>query len=100
MDNANSGTDRGGAQGSEVVNVGAISLTWDPGTRLAVMRFSEPTVATSPAADILVKAMTRWVGTDSGPFALLADTENNSSVDAQWRAMWGSFFKAHKSSGM
>ena len=100
MNKANSGTNAGVVQGSEVVNVGPISLTWDAGIRLAVMRFSEPAIGTGAAADTLVKAMTRWVGTDLRPFGMLADTKNNSSVDAQWRATWGSFYKAHRTSGV
>lgn len=100
MEKVNSDPDKGVAQGFEVVSVGAISLTWDAKTRLAILRFAEPTVGTGPAAEILVKAMTRWVGTDSEPFGLLADTKNNPSVDARWRATWGAFYKAHRNSGV
>jgi hypothetical protein len=100
MDKANSETSKDVGQGSETVNVGAISLTWDSQNRLAELRFSEPTVGTGPAAEVLVQAMTRWVGTESRPFGLLADTKNNPSVDAQWRAKWGEFYKLHKTSGV
>lgn len=75
-------------------------MTWDVETRLAVLRFSEPTIGTGPAAEVLVKAMTRWVGKEEKPFGLLADTKNNPSVDAQWRATWGAFYKIHKNTGV
>ena len=99
MSQQDSGADGGAMQGTDVVHAGAVSLIWNARTRLAVMRFAEPTVGTGPAAEILVGAMERWVDSDR-PFGLLADTRNNPSVDAQWRARWGMFFKAHKSSSV
>ncbi len=100
MSTANRSMDGGVALAPDVVNVGAISLTWDPKTRLAVLRFSEPTVGTGPAAITLVKALEKWVGADARPFGLLADTKNNPSVDSHWRATWASFYKVHRKSGI
>lgn len=100
MDKANWGTSAGVVARTEVVNVGAIRLTWDPASRLAVMRFSETTIGTGLAAVPLVNAMSRWVGSDSGLFGLLADTKNNPSVDAEWRATWGAFYKLHRDSAV
>src|SRR5262245_30161087 len=99
MDKTNSDTTGNVAQESEVVNLGAISLTWHLKTRLAVLRYSAPTIGTGPAAEVLVKAMQQWVGTDGKPFGLLADSKNNPSVDARWRAAWGNFYKSHRTSG-
>jgi len=99
MDKVNSGTG-GGAPRAEVVKVGTISLSWDPGPRLAVMSFSEPTIGTGPAAASLVEAMKRWVGTDSRPFGFLVDAKNNPSVDIQWRSTWSTFYRVHKDSAV
>ena len=80
----------------EKITQGAIELTWDAGSRLAHLRYERETAATGPDARVLVDALATWVGTEPRPFALLADNERNTSVDAEWRSIWGTFFKARR----
>lgn len=80
----------------ERVNRGSIEMTWDPNPRLAVLRFHRETRATGEDARVLVDAMTRWVGTDGGPFGLLGDGERLASLDAEYRSVWGGFLRLHR----
>lgn len=80
----------------ERVNRASIEMTWDPNARLAVIRFHRETRATGEDARALVDAMTRWVGTDGSPFALLGDGERLGSLDAEYRSVWGGFFRLHR----
>ncbi len=98
MDTPTRNTSGEKAREAEAVNAGAISLTWEPGIRLATLRFAEPTIGTGPAAQILVKAITGWAGANFEPFGLLADAKNNPSVDAHWRSTWTAFLKIYKAS--
>lgn len=78
------------------VTSGAIEMTWDSVARIALLRFNADTHATGKDAGILIEALTRWIGTDQKPFALLGDGGRLSGVDAEYRSKWGSFFRAHR----
>jgi hypothetical protein len=78
------------------VTSGTIEMTWDPESRLAVIRFETETKATGKDAALLVEALTRWIGIERRPFGLLGDGGKLSGVDAGYRSVWGGFFKAHR----
>lgn len=80
----------------EKITVGSIEMDWHAGTRLAVIRFARETHATGKEAVLLVEALTRWIGTDGRPFGLLGDGGNLRGVDAEYRSVWGTFFKQHR----
>lgn len=80
----------------EKATSGAIELSWDPERRVALMRFEHETHATGNDARVLVEALARWVGTDSKPFALLGDGAKLAGVDAEYRSVWGRFFRQHR----
>lgn len=80
----------------EKVATGSIEMTWDPAARVAELHFERETHATGPHATVLVEALTRWIGPDSSPFALLGDGKNLASLDAQYRAVWGEFLREHR----
>ena len=71
-------------------------MTWDPQTRLAVLRFSAETHATGQDAAVLIAALSTWVGTGPEPFALLGDGERLRGVDAEYRSRWSGFLRQHK----
>ena len=71
-------------------------MSWDPDARLAVIRFERETRPTGHDARVLVDAMTRWIGADDGPFALLGDGGKLAGLDAEYRAVWGRFFRQHR----
>lgn len=78
------------------VTSGVIELSWDPETRVALIRFARETHATGNAARVLVEALTRWIGTEGKPFALLGDGGKLAGVDAEYRSVWGRFFRQHR----
>jgi hypothetical protein len=80
----------------EEVTVGTIRMTWDPGSRLAVIRFERDTHATGRDAAVLVDALSRWIGTDRRPFGLLGDGSRLSGLDAEYRSVWGRFLRHHR----
>jgi hypothetical protein len=80
----------------ETVTSGSIQMTWDPDVRLAVIRFERETRAAGRDARVMVEAMTRWIGTEGKPFGLLGDGGNLSGLDAEYRSVWGSFFREHR----
>lgn len=82
----------------ENVRTGSIEVTWDPESRLAVLWFERKTRATGKDAAVLVDAMTRWVGSDGRPFALLSDGGKLAGVDAEYRSIWARFFRQHRDS--
>lgn len=80
----------------EKVTVGSAEMDWDADSRLAILRFTRETHATREEAVRLVEALTRWIGTEGRTFGLLGDGAKLSGVDAEYRSMWGAFFKQHR----
>jgi hypothetical protein len=80
----------------ERVITGPIEMTWDPDSRLAVIRFERETQATGKDAVVLVDALTGWIGTEGKPFGLLGDGGKLSGLDAEYRSAWGSFLRHHR----
>jgi hypothetical protein len=73
-----------------------VVMTWDPAVRLARIHFERETRATGEDAAVLVAALSRWIGGERQPFALLGDGKGLASVDAEYRARWGRFFREHR----
>lgn len=80
----------------QAVTSGAIEMTWDPEARLAVIRFARKTQATGRDARVLVDSLTEWIGTEGRPFGLLGDGANLAGLDAEYRSVWGRFFREHR----
>lgn len=78
------------------IRSGTIELTWDPESGLAVIRFERETRATGKDAVVLVDAMERWVGAERKSFGLLGDGSRLAGVDAEYRSVWGKFFRQHR----
>lgn len=80
----------------ESITVGSIEMDWDADTRMATLRFTRESHATGKEAVLLVEALTRWIGTDGRTFALLGDGDRLGGIDADYRSMWGTFFRQHR----
>jgi hypothetical protein len=78
------------------ITVGPAEMTWDAGSRLAVLRFEREMRATGTDAEKLIEALTHWIGAEGRPFALLGDGGNLAGVDAAYRASWGKFLRQHR----
>jgi hypothetical protein len=80
----------------ESLNSGPIQMTWDPQTRLAVIRFGRDTNATGRDAQVLVTSLEGWVAEENKPFGLLGDGGRLSGMDADFRAAWSRFLRQHR----
>lgn len=78
------------------ITVGSIEMTWDSESRLAVLRFESETRTAGKDAAVLVDALTRWLGGDRKPFGLLGDGGKLAGLDAEYRSVWGKFFRQHR----
>lgn len=75
---------------------GNIEMTWDPEARLAFLSFKEKTRASRPDAEALVSALAGWIGEEGKPFGLPGGGGRLGAVDAEYRAIWGQFFRKHR----
>lgn len=82
--------------GLERITVGSIELDWDVEARLATLDFSQESHPTGEEAAHLVEALTRWIGTEGKTFGLLGDGGKLSGVSAEYRSVWGTFFRQHR----
>lgn len=80
----------------ESVTSGVALMTWDPGSRLATLRFERAARVTGADARTLVGSLTGWIGGDGRPFGLLGDGKNLSGLDAEYRSVWATFFRSHR----
>lgn len=78
------------------VKSGANELSWDSRTRLAKLLFLEETDANGAQAQVLAAALRSWIGPGTERFALLGDGTHVRSLDAEYRAIWGRFFREHR----
>jgi hypothetical protein len=78
------------------VTRGAIEMTWDPEARVATLAFTRDAHVTGADAAVLVENLSQWIGGDHERFALLGDGGRLRGVDAEYRATWARFFKAHR----
>jgi hypothetical protein len=75
---------------------GTIEMIWDPTVRLVEVRFTAETDVTGEDAVAMVAALKDWIGPDGEPFALLGDGAGLRSLDAEYRSVWGNFFRQHR----
>lgn len=47
-------------------------------------------------AEVLVDVLTRWIGTDGKSFGRLGDEGKLGSGDAEYRSVWGKFFRQYR----
>lgn len=71
-------------------------ITWDPESRLAVVRYPRETVITVENGALLVRVLTEWIGPDPAPFGVLADGVGVRGTDAHYRALAGNFYRKHR----
>jgi hypothetical protein len=71
-------------------------ITWDPRTRVAVVRYTPGASLAGPDGPFLVDALTGWIGTSGEPFAVLADAKGLRGTDAEYRASVSRFFRQYR----
>lgn len=71
-------------------------MEWNADTRLAAIRFTQESHATGVEAVQLVEALTKWIGTEGRAFGILGDGGMLKGVDAEYRSVWGTFFRERR----
>ena len=80
----------------ETVEADGARFTWDPEQRLLRMAFDRP-VASGLAARELRPHAERWFQASSPhPVRVLIDCAGLTGTEPEWRAVWASFFTAHR----
>jgi hypothetical protein len=78
------------------VTSGSLEMTWDPETRVAVVRHAREGAALGGDAAKFVDALTRWIGTEGEPFGFMVDGAKAGGLDAEFRSTYAGFFKLHR----
>jgi len=81
---------------SDSVANASTEIRWDPGSRVASVRYTAGVTLTAPDGPFLVDALTGWVGTERQPFAVLADAAGLRGTNAEYRATASRFFRQHR----
>jgi hypothetical protein len=84
---------------SETVTSNSTEITWDPGSRVALVRYADGAMLTGADGPILVDALTRWIGMSCEPFAVLADGAGLRGTNAEYRASASRFFRQRRDTG-
>ena len=71
-------------------------ITWNPESRLALVRYTEGANLREEDGTLLVNSLTEWIGAEGEPFGILADAKGLRGTDPEYRAKTGAFFKRHR----
>ena len=74
----------------------SMEIRWDPRSRIAAVLYAPDSNLTAEDGDILVDALTGWIGTQGERFAVLADGTGLRSTSAPYRAKASRFFRVHR----
>jgi hypothetical protein len=83
----------------ETFSNAASTLSWDPHSRIAYVRYTAGAKLGEPDGVFLAECLTRWIGTE-GSFAILADAHGLGGTDGAYRARASTFFKQHRDRGV
>ncbi len=74
----------------------AAEIRWDPASRVASVLYTPGAALMTADGAFLVDALTRWIGTDGTPFAVLANAKGLRGTDGPYRSHVGKFFRGHR----
>jgi hypothetical protein len=89
--------DASGSTTGCTVTSDSTTITWHPGSRVAVVRYTAGASLVAADGAFLADALTGWIGTEGKPFAVLADGTGLRGTDAEYRASAHGFFRRHRS---
>ncbi len=75
---------------------GSIEVTVSAASRLVAVRFAPDTALTGAHGTTMVDALKTVVGARGDRFGLMADVRGVTGTDADYRAVTGAFFRAHR----
>jgi hypothetical protein len=84
------------ALASDTVTNESTEIRWDPGSRVASVRYAPGASLTVADGELLVGALTGWIGTGGAPFGVLADAKELGGTTAPYRASVSRFFRRHR----
>lgn len=73
-----------------------MEVTVSAAARLVVVRFAPDTALTGVHGTTMVDALKTVVGAGGDRFGLMADARGVTGTDAEYRAVTGAFFRAHR----
>ena len=74
----------------------ASEVSWDPRSRVALVRYTDGAILTEADGVFLVEALESWIGTAGELFAVLADGAGLRGTEAAYRAFVSRFFRQHR----
>jgi hypothetical protein len=80
----------------DVVTTDSMEIRWDPGSRVALIRYAPDANLTAADGEVLVGALTGWIGANGEPFGVLADGAGLRATSAAYRATMSRFFRQHR----
>lgn len=80
----------------ETLSNAASTLSWDPHSRIAYVRYTAGAKLVEADGVFLAECLARWIGTEGRPFAILADAHGLDGTDGAYRARASKFFKQHR----
>jgi hypothetical protein len=88
------------ASNGATVTSAAADITWDAGSRVAFVRYKLAARLAVGDGVLLVDALTGWIGTESTPFAVIADAKELRGTDGSCRAHVSTFFRRHRETAL
>jgi hypothetical protein len=88
-----------GVQGAEVeltATSPTTEITWERAKRVALVRYAPGAHLAGNDGAFLVDTLTKWVGADGEPFAVLAEASGLRGTDGDYRAKASTFFRQHR----
>jgi hypothetical protein len=76
----------------------AMSITWHPASRLAVLQFQPGIELGAMEGALLVETLTSWIGAEGKRFGVLANMTGVRGSDSAYRVKIRDFFKRHRDS--
>jgi hypothetical protein len=74
----------------------SVEMTWNPDVRIGTVHFGSGAKPSHRDGTLLVEAMTRWIGTDLKPFAILGDGEKIIGGEPGYRSVMAGFFHSQR----
>ena len=88
--------DASGSTTGCTVTSDSTTITWHPGSRVAVVRYTAGASLVAADGAFLADALTGWIGAGGERFAIFADAAGLRGTNGEYRARASSFFRQHR----
>jgi hypothetical protein len=73
-----------------------LQISWNAESRVATLQFLAGAMLGAREGACMVESLTRWIGEEGKPFALLSKLKGVRGADAQYRVQTKDFFKQYR----